>query len=75
MPILSFVLADGAAVSTLTNNQLIGLLVVVGLFILLFSFIGKGKTYKCRKCGFTTTDDLRAAGHVATENKHACDEI
>lgn len=75
MPILSFIVADGTANATLTNNQFIGLLVVVGVVVLLFSFIGKGKTYKCRKCGFTTTDDLRAAGHVATENAHKCEEF
>lgn len=54
---------------------MIGLIVVVAVIALIVSAIYPSTTYKCRKCGFTTGDHLRAAGHVATENKHACDEI
>ena len=48
--------------------------VVLIIFALVFS-TGSGKTLKCEKCGFCTDDPLRAAGHVATENKHACKEV
>lgn len=51
------------------------ILVLAGLLIWAMFDSISSTTFKCRKCGFTTDDPLRAAGHVATENKHACDEI
>jgi hypothetical protein len=57
------------------DNGILGLIIVASIVCVIVYAIYPSTTFKCRKCGFTTSDPLRAAGHVATENKHACDEI
>jgi hypothetical protein len=57
------------------DSGLIGLGAVILFVVLFLSSLAPNTRYKCRKCGFTTDDELRAKGHVAIENAHACDQI
>jgi len=57
------------------DSGLIGLF-VVGLFVAFaVSLLSSSTSFRCKKCGFTTGDHLRAAGHVALENTHKCEEM
>ena len=48
---------------------------VVVIFAIALLFTSPSKTLKCKKCGFITDDPLRAAGHIALENAHKCEEV
>jgi hypothetical protein len=59
---------------TKMDSGLIGLF-AVGLFVVfVVSLFSPSTTFRCKKCDFTTGDKLRAAGHVALENTHKCEE-
>jgi hypothetical protein len=55
--------------------DVVALVIVVLVIFALVSLTGSGKTFKCKKCGFCTNDHLQAAGHVALENAHKCEEV
>ena len=58
-------------------SDVLGLLVIFGFIVLVACLLygGTSRTFRCKKCGFTTSDHLRAHGHVSVENKHTADEI
>jgi hypothetical protein len=56
------------------DSGYLGLLVVGLLIVLVVGLISPGKSFRCKKCDFRTSDPLRAAGHVALENRHTADE-
>jgi hypothetical protein len=49
--------------------MIIGIVVVV-LILWLLSPSSGGEIRRCTKCGFTTYNEVEAAGHEALENKH-----
>jgi hypothetical protein len=52
------------------------IIILLAVFLVIaLMFLPSGKTFKCKKCNFVTDDPLRAAGHVAIENAHKCEEV
>lgn len=51
------------------------LILLAVVFAIALLCASPSKTLKCKKCGFITDDPLRAAGHVAVENAHKCEEV
>jgi hypothetical protein len=48
-------------------------LVTVGFFVIMVVSLIGGKTYRCNKCGFTTSSHLESLGHEKLENSHRCE--
>ncbi len=51
-------------------DALIAGIVVLVLLILLLTPSPSRQVYRCQKCGFTSDNELEAAGHEKLENMH-----